>query len=142
VASFSRTLTVFYTGATVTGSPVALTGAGVAAKATVSIAPNPLTITLPSGTLSSTAVVTLTNTAAAGGSSVAVTAVNVTGAGLVWTWTKGADNCTGVNLAPGSSCTVGATFSRVLSVGTHTGAIAFTDTGSTNPTGVLTGIAQ
>ena len=142
VATFSRTLTVSYTGATVTGSPVALSGAGVAAKATVSIAPNPLTITLPSGTLSGTGVVTLTNTAAAGSSSVAVTNVAVSGSGLIWAWTKAADNCTGVNLAPGSSCTVGATFTRLLSVGTHTGAIAFTDTGSTNPTGVLTGIAQ
>ena len=39
-AAFSRTLTVSYTGATVTGSPVTLTGTGVLNRATVSISPN------------------------------------------------------------------------------------------------------
>ena len=138
----SRNVTVAYTGTTVTPTPVSLTGTGVSAKATVSISPNPLTITLPSGTLSGTGTVTLTNTAAAGGSNVAVTNVAVSGAGLIWSWTKGTDNCTGANLAPGATCTVQATFSRVGSVGTHTGAITFTDTGTTSPAGVLTGVAQ
>src|SRR5205807_9108728 len=87
--------------------------------------------------------VTLTNTAAAGGSSVAVNSVGVSGAGLIWAFTKGTDNCTGANLAPGATCTVGVTFSRFLSVGTHTGAITFTDTATGSPqSGVLTGVAQ
>ncbi len=141
--AFSRTLTVAFTGATVTPTPVTLTGTGVAARATVSVTPNPLTITLPLGTLTGTGTVTLTNTAAAGSSNVAVTNVAVTGAGLIWSWSKGTDNCTGTNLAPGASCTVQATFGRVLSAGTHTGAITFTDTATGSPqTGVLTGIAQ
>jgi hypothetical protein len=63
----ARTLTVAYTGATVTSSPVTLTGTGVATRATLSITPNPLTITLPSGRITGTGVVTLTNTATAGG---------------------------------------------------------------------------
>jgi hypothetical protein len=139
----SRTLTVAYTGATVTPTPVTLTGAGVATRATVSIAPNPLTITLPSGTTSGSGIVTLTNTAATGGSDVAVTNVAVSGAGLIWAFTKGTDNCTGANLAPGASCTVQATFSRVLSVGTHTGSITFTDSATGSPqSGVLTGVAH
>ena len=139
----SRTLTVAYTGATVTPTPVTLTGTGVATRATVSIVPNPLTITLASGTQSGSGTVTLTNTAAPGGSSVAVTNVAVSGAGLIWAFTKGTDNCTGTNLAPGASCTVQATFSRILSVGTHTGSITFTDTATGSPqSGVLTGVAH
>ncbi len=139
----NATLTVAYTGATVTGSPVSISGTGVVTPATVSITPNPLTITLPAGTLSGTSTVTLTNTAAAGGSNVAVTNVAVTGAGLIWAWTKGTDTCTGAALAPGASCTVGVRFMRILSVGTHTGAITFTDTATGSPqSGVLRGVAQ
>ena len=140
---FSRTLTVAYTGATVTGSPVALTGTATATRGTVSITPNPLLITLEAGTLNGTSTVTLTNTTAAGGSSVAVTNVAVTGAGLIWSWTKATDACTGANLAPGASCTVGVRFARILSAGTHTGAITFTDTATGSPqAGVLTGVAH
>jgi hypothetical protein len=141
--AFSRTLTVAYTGATVTPTPVSLTGTGVATRATVSITPNPLTITLPSGTLSGSGTVTLTNTAAAGSSSVAVTNVAVNGAGLVWAFTKGTDACTGTNLAPGATCTVGVAFSRLGSVGTHPGTITFTDTATGSPqSGALSGVAQ
>jgi hypothetical protein len=140
---FSRSLTVAYTGATVTPTPVSLTGTGVATRGTVSISPNPLTITLPSGTLTGSGNVTLTNTTAAGGSSVAVTNVTVSGFGLIWAFTKGTDNCTGVNLAPGATCTVQAQFSRIGSVGTHTGAISFTDSATGSPqAGVLSGVAQ
>ena len=139
----SRTLTVAYTGATVTGSPVTLSGTGVATRGTVAI--TPIGITLEAGTLTGTGTVTLTNTTAAGGSDVAVTNVAVTGAGLIWAWTAvaGADTCTGANLAPGAICTVGVRFTRILSVGTHIGAITFTDTATGSPQhGVLTGIAQ
>ena len=142
-ASYSRTLIVAYTGATVTPTPVTLTGTGVATRATVSISPNPLTITLPTGTLSGSGTVTLTNTAAAGGSNVSVTNVSAAGSGLIWAWTKGTDACTGSTLAPGASCTVQATFTRLGSAGTHTGSITFTDTGAGSPqSGVLTGVAH
>jgi hypothetical protein len=141
--TYNRTLTVAYTGATVTPSPVSLTGTGVLARSNVSITPNPLTITLPSGTLTGSANVTFTNTSAAGSSSVAVTSVNVSGAGLIWSFTKGTDNCTGTNLAPGGTCTVQVTFGRIGSVGTHTGSISFTDTATGSPqSGTLTGVAQ
>ena len=143
-AAFSRTLTVAYTGATVTPAPVTLTGTGVAAKAAVSI--SPLTITLPSGTLTGSGTVTLTNTAATGGSDVSVTGVAVSGSGLVWAFTQtigGTNTCTGASLAPGASCSVQVSFTRVGSVGTHTGTIRFTDTATGSPqSGVLTGIAQ
>jgi hypothetical protein len=141
-ATFSRTLTVAYTGATVTGSVVTLTGTGVATRAAVTVTPNPLTITDPSGTLTNSGTITFTNTAAVGGSNVSVTNVNVTGLGLIWAFTKGTDTCTGSAVAPGATCTVVVNFGRLGSVGTHTGGIAFTDTGATSPTAVLTGIAQ
>ncbi|HEX4066537.1 MAG TPA: choice-of-anchor D domain-containing protein [Acidobacteriaceae bacterium] len=140
--ALNRTLTVAYTGATVTPSPVSLTGTGVSAKGTVAISPNPLTVALPSGTVSGSGTVTLTNNSGSA-SSVAVTGVTVSGTGLIWSWTKGTDNCTGVNLAPGASCTVQATFARIGSVGTHTGSISFTDTATGSPQpGVLTGVAH
>jgi hypothetical protein len=139
--AYNRTLTVTYTGATVTNSPVTLTGTGVATRAAVTV--TPLTITDAAGVLSNSGTVTFKNAAAAGGSDVAVTAVNVSGAGLIWAFTKTTDNCTGTNLAPGGTCTVVVSFTRLGSVGTHTGAISFTDTGTGSPqAGVLTGIAQ
>jgi hypothetical protein len=152
--AFSRTLTVAYadsgTAATVTGSVVTLTGTGVATKAPVSIAPNPLTITDAAGTFNNTGTVTFTNNAAAGGSSVAVTGVTVNGSGFIllgggagiWGFTSQTDNCTGTNLAPGANCTVVVNFGRLGAVGTHTGSIAFADSGATSPTGVLTGVAK
>jgi hypothetical protein len=140
--ALNRNLTVAYTGATVTPTPVLLTGTGVATRGTVTVTPNPLSITLPSGTLTGSGTVTFTNNSTST-SSVAVTGVSVSGAGLIWAWTKGADTCTGTNLAPGASCTVQAAFTRVGSVGTHTGSISFTSTATGSPhTAVLTGVAQ
>jgi hypothetical protein len=141
--ALNRTLTVAFTGATVTPASVSLTGTGVAARAAVSITPNPLVVTLPTGRLSGSGTVTFRNTAAAGGSNVAVTNVTVSGSGVIWAWTKGTDNCTGVNLAPGGTCTVQATFSRLGSAGTHNGTITFTDTGTGSPqSATLSGVAQ
>jgi Bacterial Ig domain len=134
--TFSRTLTVAYTGATVTGSPVTLTGTGVASRATLSIAPNPLTITLPTGSITGTGVVTLTNSAAAGGAQVAVTNVAVSGGSLLTYFFNvvggGANTCTGATLAPGASCNVTVRFTNVLSArGTNrAGTITFTDNGA------------
>jgi len=117
----------------------------------VSISPNPQTITLAAGVLSNTANVTLTNTAAAGGPSVTVTTVAVTGAGAsffppqAWIFTKGTDGCTGAVLAPGGTCTVQVRFTNLRGGATanHTGAITFTDNATGSPqSGVLTGISQ
>jgi hypothetical protein len=151
VAAFSRTLTVAYTGATVTNPTVTLTGTGVAARATVTLTPNPLAITLASGVLTGTGTVTLTNTAGAGGANFTVTGVAVSGAGLsmteLWVFnaTAGANTCTGAAIAPGASCTVGVRFTDARgtgTTGTHAGAIAFTDNAATSPTGVLSGVAN
>jgi trimeric autotransporter adhesin len=155
--AYTGSLAVAYTGATVTGSPVMLSGTGVAA-ASVSLAPNPLTITIatPLGNAGSgTGSVTFTNTAAAGGASVTVTAVGVasgTGSGLfTWIFNKvlgtgvGADTCTGKTLAPAASCTVGVRFTNVSSpVGVNrAGTITFTDTGAGgSQTGALVGHAN
>jgi Bacterial Ig domain len=146
--TYSRTLTVAYTGATVTGTPVALTGAGVAARATTQISPNPLTVTLPTGTISGTGVVTLTNTAPVGGAQFSVTGVTVSG-GTLFTYffnaVAGSNTCTGAVLAPGASCTVTVRFTNVLSARgvNRAGAISFTDNAAGSPQpGVLTGHAN
>ena len=152
IGSFARTLVVAYTSATVTPASVPLTGTGVAARATVSIAPNPLTITLPSGilNLTGTGKVTLTNTAPAGtGAQFAVASVKVSGGtGLDYSFTAdsaaGSDTCTGVTLAPGATCTVTVRFTNLLAAkGTNrSGSITFTDSAAGSPqSGALTGFA-
>ena len=138
------TLTVAYTGATVTGSPVTLTGTGVANKATVSIVPNPLTITLPVGAAVGLGTVTFTNTAGAGGSQLYITADAVTGsAGILnWFFLEAADTCTGAVLAPGQSCTVEPVFVNILAARgvNRAGAVTFTDNGAGSPqSGALVG---
>jgi hypothetical protein len=142
-ANFVGSLTVAYTGATVTGSPVSLSGSSVVASGTVSISPNPLTITLPTGVFAGNGTVTLTNTTAASGSSVAVTGVTIASPGSgIFTWFfsdspvfGGADNCTGTNLAPGASCTVVLGFVNTFAPRgvDRPGTITFTDTGSGSP---------
>lgn len=138
--------------ATVAGSPVGLSGNGVA-PATVSIAPNPLTITLPTGVLTGTGTVNLTNTAAAGGASVTVSNVTVSGSGgsglSTWFFNKvlagGADHCTGTTLQPGQACTVGVRFSSgTAGRGVNrNGTITFTDNAAGSPqTGALVGHAN
>jgi hypothetical protein len=138
----------------VVGSPVSLSGSVVASRATVSITPNPMTITLPSGSMSGTGVVTLTNTAPAGGAYMTVSNVSVSGGNaLSYFYLIGAlagpDNCTGATLQPGDSCTVTVRFTNVLAARgpTRTGTITFTDnaqpptTGNGVQTGALRGIA-
>jgi hypothetical protein len=147
--SYARTLTVTGTGATITPASVSLTGTSVTSRATVSISAP--TITLPSGLLNitGTGLVTLSNTAAAGGSQVNVTGIAVAGgSAFTYAFTVGAlagpDLCTGVPLAPGTSCTVSVRFTNVLSPrGTNrTGTITFTDTGAASPqAATLTGFA-
>jgi hypothetical protein len=144
--SFSRTLTVAYTGATVTPTPVTLTGTGVSSRATVSI--SPLTIILPTGVNTGTGTVTLTNTAALGtGASMTVSGVTASGGSLltyIFNVVLGSDNCTGSTLAPGATCTVGVRFTNVGSArGTNrTGTITFTDSAAGSPqSGNLVGFA-
>ena len=149
--TINGTLTVAYTGATVTGSPVALTGTGVATRAAVSITPNPLTITLPAGAnpRTGTGTVTLTNSATST-SQMTVTGVAVNSpGGNVLTWffnvVTGQDTCTGTTLTPGQSCTVGVRFNNVTSASgvNRLGTIVFTDNGAGSPqTGNLIGHAN
>jgi hypothetical protein len=121
-------------------------GGGGGGNATVTIAPNPLTITLPSGILNitGTGTVTLTNSAAST-SQVTVTNVSVTGGSLLtYFFNVNTDNCTGVPLNPGQSCTVVVRFTNVLSPrGTNrTGTITFTDNATASPqSGNLIGFA-
>jgi hypothetical protein len=144
VGSFSSTLTVHYTGAT--DAVVNLTGTGVSGRATTSISPNPLTITLPSsGTTlgTGTGVVVFTNSAAAGGSSLQITNVAVSGGSLLTYFFNIANNgCSGATLAPGDSCAVTVRFNNVSSPKgvNRTGTITFTDNGLASPqTGNLVG---
>jgi hypothetical protein len=150
--AFSRTLTVAYTGATVTPAPVTLTGTGVAARASVSIvqAPSPISISTPLGNAGTgTGTVTLTNTAPVGtGAQFTVTNVAVAGgtaATFFFNAEAGQDNCTGVTLAPGQTCTVGVRFTNVLSATgvTRNGTITFTDNANASPqAGTLSGFAN
>jgi hypothetical protein len=148
--AFSRTLTVTYTGATITGSPVTITGTG-ATRPAVTIQPNPLTITLPSGVrnVTGTSTVTFTNTAAAGGAHVTVSNIVASG-GSIFTYFfnvgafAGPDNCTGAVIAPGASCTVTVRFTNVTSARgtTRTGTLTFTDSGAASPQAItLNGFA-
>jgi hypothetical protein len=143
------TVTITATGATVTPSTVGLSGTGVATRSAVSIsAPTP-TITLPTGAVTGTGLVTFTNNAAVGGSQVNVTNIAVSGGSLTtYLFNVGAlagpDNCTGVALAPGASCTVTVRFTNFLSPrGTNrAGTVTFTDTGLASPqAATLTGFA-
>jgi hypothetical protein len=138
----------------VVGSPVTVSGNVVAARATVSITPSPLTITLPPGQVTGTGIVTLTNTAPAGGAYMTVNSVAVSG-GSAFTYffnvgmLAGPDNCTGATLQPGDTCTVTVRFTNVLSARgpSRSGTITFTDnaqpptTGTGLQTSALTGIA-
>jgi hypothetical protein len=144
--SYSRTLIVAFTGATVTPAAVTLTGTGVAAKSAMTITPNPLLITLPTGVNTGSGTVTLKNNAAVGGAKVAVTNVQVAGGLLInFIFTKGTDNCTGTTLAPQATCTVGVTFTNAFSPrgADRAGTITFTDNGTTaTQVGNLTGHAN
>jgi hypothetical protein len=123
----------------------------------VSITPNPATLTLLSpdvsisGSLTTTGAVTLTNTAAAGGSQVTVTGVAVTQpAGTLTQYlfsngqAAGPDTCTGAAVAPGASCTVSVRFTNLLAARgpNRAGTITFTDNATTaTQSAALIGIA-
>jgi hypothetical protein len=155
----SGSVTIAYTNAVVTPTPVTLTGTGVASRATVSVTPNPLSITLPHCTFNNilacttaTGSVTLTNLAPTGGAQMTITAVAVSGSGNTFAWTTapltGSDTCTNATLAPGASCTVTVRFTASALAGrsattVRSGTILFTDNAAASPqTGSLSGIAQ
>jgi hypothetical protein len=119
VTSFSRTLTVAYTGTTVTGSPVALTGTGTGTAA-VTVTPTSLTFgAQATGTTSAFQTLTLNNTTAA-----AFTGLTATFTGPFSRAGGGGANC-GTTLASGATCTIRAQFSPTA-VGTATGSVAIT----------------
>jgi hypothetical protein len=125
----------------ITGSPVSLSGTGVAGG--INITPEPLTVTASGGPLTSgTGTVTLTNN---GASSINVTGVAVSGGSLIdyFFSQSGTNTCSGA-LAPGGSCSVGVRFTRVLvGAGDYPGTITFTDTATGSPhTGDLIGHAN
>jgi hypothetical protein len=125
----------------ITGSPVSLSGTGVASG--LAISPDPLTITASGGALTSgTGTVTLTNNGAA---SFNITSVVVSGGSLIdyFFSQSGTNTCSGA-LAPGASCSVGVRFTRVLvGAGDYPGTITFTDTATGSPhTGDLIGHAN
>ena len=158
VQAYNTPVTIAYTGATATPNPVMLTGSGVAGRATVTLAPNPLSITLPHCTLSNvlacstaTGVITFTNSAPTGGAQMVITNVTVSGMGSTYAWSPapitGSDTCTNATLAPGASCTVTVRFTASPVTGrssttVRSGTIQFTDNASGSPqTGTLSGIA-
>jgi hypothetical protein len=118
-------------------------GGGGGGNANVTIAPNPLTITLAHNILTGTGTVTFTNSAAST-SPVTVTnvAVNTTG-GSIFTFffNVNTDNCTGVPLNPGQSCTVVVRFTNLFATRgvNRAGSITFTDnaTGSPQSSGLV-----
>jgi hypothetical protein len=116
-------------------------GGGGGGNANVTIAPNPLTITLAHNVFTGTGTVTFTNSAAST-APVTVTNVSVTGGSLLtYFFNVNANNCTGVPLNPGQSCTVVVRFTNVLAArGTNrAGTITFTDnaTGSPQSSGLI-----
>jgi hypothetical protein len=134
----------------VTAATPAGTANGVTFTVQSAVTVTPLTITLPVGTSTGTGTVTFTNNATAGGASVLVSSVAVTG-GTALTWffskdtTAGADTCTGVSVAPGASCTYGVRFTNVGATrpGAHTGNISFTDNAPASPqNATLRGVAN
>ena len=146
--AYSGTVTIT-DGVAIAGSPVALTGTGVAAARTVSVAPSPLAFgSWATGTTSNPMLLTVTNTGnvalaggtfTLGGGTPQPFARVATG-----TFPTGAPNC-GATLAVGASCSVkvtfapatAASFSRTLTVA-YTGATVTPAPVSLTGTGVAT----
>jgi hypothetical protein len=139
-------LAVAYTGATITGSPVALNGTGVPATRTATVTPTTLAfgsqpVTTGGTVLSDAMTVTVTNTgnvALAGGTF-------TLGGGTPQPFARagatqgGGGTCT-ANLAVGASCTYSVTFSpKSASAFSRTLTVAYTTATVTGPTVTLTG---
>jgi Bacterial Ig domain len=131
----------------VTGSPVQLSGTGVQAL-TASLSPSPIAAPAGVNPQTGSGTVTLTNPAAPGGASVTLTAVNLPAPGTggngsltTWFFSTATDNCTGVTLAPGGTCTVVMNFTSVnlASGANRTATMSVIHDGFTNPTVTLAG---
>jgi len=136
--TFNSGMVTITSNATVTGSPVALTGTAVSR---VAATPAPrLTLTYPAGTLypanTLQGVVTLTNAAPAGSASVTVTGVTVPAPGVGFNgslttryFSIVSTTCTGAGavLAPGANCTVTVRLNAVAGTGTINTSLTYTD---------------
>jgi len=150
---YSRTLTVAYTGATGTGTPVTLTGTGVPVgtlsftaatngNLTTVLGVRVLTFTIPTPRAPVTSVVTITNT---GGAPLSITAetlaINIGGR---YSFTvAGATPCSFTTpLAVGGACTVGIHYATLatLPILPDMGLATFANNGS-GTTGGVTGLA-
>jgi hypothetical protein len=136
VASFTRTLTVAYTGATVTGSPVTLTGTGV------SIAVTPASLAFGNqavGTTSAAQTLTVRNSTGSTRSlTIAVSSQFARPAGA-------AGGTCGATLANATSCTINIVFSPTAPAGAKTGTVTVTTNGGftvANSPVALSGTAQ
>jgi hypothetical protein len=143
--SFSRTLTVAYTGTTVTGSPVTLTGNTPAqGTLTFSSATNgtlgtvagvrTLTFTIPAKRPAVTSVVTITNSGPAG-SSLSITADTLAQFGTLYSIT-GTTCLTASPLASGATCTVSVQYATPTARPfiADVGALNVANNGTTGPT--------
>jgi hypothetical protein len=149
--TYTGTLNIAYTGATVTPASVSLTGTSVATRAALTIAPGSVTITVATPILNlgtGTANVTVTNNAASTvGAAITTTTITAAGSGpLTWNFAvDGASNCAGAGLAPGASCTIVVRFNNVSSATgvDHAGTLTITDDATGTPQTVsLTGHAN
>ena len=143
--AFSRTLTVAYTGATVTGSPVTLTGTAVApGTLTFTSATNgtltgaglgrTLTFTIPAPRAPVTSVVTVTNSGAGALTITAETlAINIGGL-----YSVAGTTCLAAPIAAGGTCTVSLTYATpaTLPAAADTGALTVANNGSGTIAGV------
>jgi hypothetical protein len=150
--SYSVTLAVAYTGATVTGSPVTLTGTGTpqgtltftsATNGTLGtvLGARTLTFTIPTPRAPVTSVVTITNTGAA---PLQITAESLT-VNIGGRYSITAQTCTAASpLAAGGTCTVSIRYATPTTRPTFAdiGAASVTNNGTTGPTTSLVLSAQ
>ncbi|WP_161571126.1 beta strand repeat-containing protein [Granulicella sibirica] len=115
----------------------ALTGNGVATQSTVELSPNGLGFTQQTvGTTSNTSALSLYNFTAA---ALTVKSVGIS-TGAPFVIPAGNDQCTGVTIAAGNSCTVHISFTPTAA-GYFTGTLTFTDTASKTYPAALAGYA-
>ncbi|MDP9339588.1 MAG: choice-of-anchor D domain-containing protein [Acidobacteriota bacterium] len=107
-----------------------LTGTGTAASSTVSIAPNPLTLSATQGTVSAPGTVTITNT---GNAPLQITGVAFGGAN-VSEFVNPASSCT-TAIAPNANCTISVSFAPLTpaSATARTETITLTDNAANSP---------
>ena len=123
-----------------TGTPVSLSGTGVAAgplaftaatNATLGtlLGVRTLTFTIPAGRTPVTSVVTITNNGLAGSTPVAITAESVTGLFNTTLFSLAGTTC-GATLAPGATCTISITYATPAAPPLALGEAAVTNNGS------------